>query len=149
MEKHKTPQAIQWSLMSEREFFDWSRRLVSVFQNAHLFRNSYNELPPLLDSGERWLAFAEYGCSAVLHNTEYTLSILLSLSKNGIKSSNSESVISSNHDCTGTWETQSIRMVAATLENSHKASNTNRVIRMKYIWGRRIIYNYNLMKISA
>lgn len=38
-----------------------------------------------------------------LRNTVYTLSTLLSFSKNGIKSKSSESVISSNHDATGTW----------------------------------------------
>lgn len=37
-----------------------------------------------------------------LRNTVYTLSTLLSFSKNGIKSNSSESVMSSNHDATGT-----------------------------------------------
>lgn len=37
-----------------------------------------------------------------LRNTVYTLSTLLNFSKNGIKSNSSESVISSNHDATGT-----------------------------------------------
>lgn len=37
-----------------------------------------------------------------LHNTVYTLSILLNFSKNGIKSNSSESVMSSNHEATGT-----------------------------------------------
>lgn len=37
-----------------------------------------------------------------LHRSVYTLSTLLSFSKKGIKSSNSESVISSNHEATGT-----------------------------------------------
>lgn len=37
-------------------------------------------------------------------NTVYTLSTLLSFSKNGIKSNSSESVMSSNHDATGTWK---------------------------------------------
>lgn len=39
-----------------------------------------------------------------LHNTVYTLSILLSCSKNGIKSKSSVSVMSSNHDATGTYK---------------------------------------------
>lgn len=39
-----------------------------------------------------------------LHNTVYTLSILLSCSKNGIKSNSSVSVMSSNHDATGTFK---------------------------------------------
>lgn len=39
-------------------------------------------------------------------NTVYTLSTLLNFSKNGIKSNSSESVMSSNHDATGTWETK-------------------------------------------
>lgn len=38
-----------------------------------------------------------------LHSTVYTLSTLLSFSKNGIRSSSSESFMSSNHDATGTW----------------------------------------------
>lgn len=37
-----------------------------------------------------------------LHSTVYTLSILLSFSKNGIRSKSSESVMSSNHEATGT-----------------------------------------------
>lgn len=37
-----------------------------------------------------------------LHSTVYTLSILLSFSKNGIRSKSSESVMSSNQDATGT-----------------------------------------------
>lgn len=37
-----------------------------------------------------------------LHNTVYTLSILLSFSKNGIRSRSSESFMSSNHEATGT-----------------------------------------------
>lgn len=36
-------------------------------------------------------------------NTVYTLSTFASFSKNGIKSKSSESVMSSNHDATGTW----------------------------------------------
>lgn len=39
-----------------------------------------------------------------LRNTVYTLSTLASFSKNGIKSNSSESVMSSNHDATGTWK---------------------------------------------
>lgn len=96
--------------MSEREYFERCERFdtfcrpASVPLDAHFFRRSYKELPPLLGSGDRLLAFdEEKGGSEVLHNTEYTLSILLSLSKNGIKSSSSESVMSSNQDCTGTW----------------------------------------------
>lgn len=37
-----------------------------------------------------------------LRSTVYTLSTLLNFSKNGIKSNSSESVMSSNHDATGT-----------------------------------------------
>lgn len=55
-------------------------------------------VPPPTDADMLLLLYGRFE----LHNTVYTLSILLSFSKNGIKSSNSESVISSNHDATGT-----------------------------------------------
>lgn len=45
-----------------------------------------------------------------LRNTVYTLSTLASFSKNGIKSNSSESVMSSNHDATGTWKEYTCRL---------------------------------------
>ncbi|CAH2253436.1 jg6412 [Pararge aegeria aegeria] len=58
-----------------------------------------------------------------LRNTVYTLSTLLSFSKNGIKSKSSESVMSSNHDATGGGrvvdDDNSAKVAAETVEVFH------------------------------
>ncbi|CAH2253439.1 jg6412 [Pararge aegeria aegeria] len=67
-----------------------------------------------------------------LRNTVYTLSTLLSFSKNGIKSKSSESVMSSNHDAT-----------------VNRTVTTHSIARVEYAGGGRVVDGEDSVKCTA
>lgn len=100
----------------------------------------------------------------LLHKIVYTESTLLSFSNSGIKSSNSESDVSSNHDFTGTWamtrwneRKKHTRMTSVFVRIPQRNDaievflhfNTHCIFWMKDIARWTIIYNKNLLQITS
>ena len=76
-----------------------------------------------------------------LRNTEYTFSTLLNRSKNGIKSLNSVSVMSSNQEATGTYTKGNGRCVLVKSNYWVDIDSTHGIVRMEDIRGGRVVDN--------
>lgn len=87
----------------------------------------------------------EFELELLLHRIVYTESTLLSFSNSGIKSSSSESDVSSNHDFTGTWN----RKKSLAFLSSLGITGAYRVLRMKDVARWAVVNNYYFLQVPA